>query len=231
MSDDLKTFDYDGFAAHLLSAAYDGFVTLRRHHPHEQFYVYALYASPMYAHLFASANGEAALVRTARAYLKQDQGRGWYADLAEADVCALLRYIAADWEYHCFSAGMPAFDSLSTAFGTGARWYERIVHRERRLAEDDAWDVLQAYLARMRGICAAVLRTLDEQGVFGAEATRKACVLTLMVGDATLEERLYWAAQLNPPDVVTRYAVELETSSTIGAIVAANMQRGLFTSE
>ena len=84
---------------------------------------------------------------------KQDQGRGWYADLSEADVCALLRNIAADWEYHCFSAGMPAFDSLSAAFGTGARWYERVVHRERRLAEDDAWDVLQAYLARMRGIC------------------------------------------------------------------------------
>ena len=58
MSDDLKTFDYDGFAANLLSAAYDGFVTLRRHHPHEQFYVYALYASPMYAHLFASANSQ-----------------------------------------------------------------------------------------------------------------------------------------------------------------------------
>ncbi|MBE0689703.1 MAG: DUF4303 domain-containing protein [Anaerolineae bacterium] len=229
MPDELTNFDYDGFAANLLTAAYDGFVTLQRHQPHESFYVYAFYASPMYSHLFASANSEAALTRTARAYMKQDRGRGWYAGLNETDVRVLLRNLAADWEYHCFSADMPAFNAASHAFGAGARWYERMVHRERRLAEDEAWDVLRAYLARMRGICAAVLSMLDQQGVFGDAAARKACVLTLMVGEATLEERLYWAAQLNPPDVVTRYAVELEAASTIGAIVAANMQSGLFT--
>jgi len=229
MADELTTFDYDGFAANLLSAAYDGFVSLQRHHPQESFYVYAFYASPTYAHLFASANSEAALTRSARAYIKQDRGRGWYAGLNEMDVRVLLRNLAADWEYHCFSADMPAFQAASHAFGAGARWYERVVHRERILAEDEAWDIMRAYLARIRGICAAVLSTLDQQGVFGDANSRKASVLTLMVGEAPLEERLHWAAQLNPPDVVTRYAVELEAASTIGAIVAANMQNGLFT--
>ncbi|MCC6614927.1 MAG: DUF4303 domain-containing protein [Anaerolineae bacterium] len=229
MANELTTFDYDGFAANLLTAAYDGFVTLQRHHPQEEFYVYGFYASPTYSHLFASANSEAALTRTARAYIKQDRGRGWYAGLNETDVRVLLRNIATDWEYHCFSADMGSFDAVSAAFGAGARWYERVLHRERRLDEDEAWDIMRAYLARMRGICAAVLSTLDQQGVFGDGATRKASVLTLMVGEATLEERLHWAAQLNPPDVVARYAVELEAASTIGAIVAANMQNGLFT--
>ena len=140
----------------------------------------------------------------------------------------LLRDVAADWEYHCFSAGMPAFDALSSEFGAGARWYKRVVHRDHALPEADAWDALQGYLARMRAVCAEVLRTLDDEGLFGGGAARQACTLALMIGGSSPEERLHWVEQLNPPAVAARYAETMDAASATAALVTDNMQRSLF---
>jgi hypothetical protein len=221
-------FDFARFQAGLTRAARDAFRAVRRDYGHEQLYVCAFYAAPMYSHLFASANSEAALTRTAARYLAQDRGRGWYAGLSIEDVGLLLRDVPADWEYHCFSAGIPAFDALSGEFGVGARWYERVVHRDHALPETDAWDALQRYLARMRAVCAEVLRTLDDEGLFGSGAAREDCTLALLIGDSSLEERLHWIEQLNPPTVAARYAEALDAASATAALVTDNMQRSAF---
>ncbi len=221
-------FDFAGFRAELTWAARDAFRAVQRDYGHERLYVCAFYSAPMYSHLFASANTEAALKRTAARYLAQDRGRGWYAGLSIEDVCTLLRDVAADWEYHCFSAGMPAFDALSAEFGAGARWYERVVHRERSLPESEAWDALQRYLARMRAVCADVLRSLDREGVFGQGAAREQCTLLLLIGDSSLEERLHWVDQLNPPAAAARYAEAIDSALAAAAAVTENMQRSLF---
>jgi Domain of unknown function (DUF4303) len=222
---DLSSFDFDEFATRLLAAARHAFKVVQLHHADEAFYVYALYAAPMHSALFASANTEQGLAEAAAAQLAQDRGRGWYNGLDVAGVGALMRDFAAEWKYHCFSAGIANFDAVGDGYGYGEHWYQQCAHVDKTLPEAEAWEALQAYVARMRDVCCGVLWTLDGEGIFGQGAARERVVLTLLMGDGSAEDKLNWAAKLNSKAVVTRYEQSLEVAAELAAQVQDNMLR------
>ncbi|MEQ1749873.1 MAG: hypothetical protein ABL974_10650, partial [Prosthecobacter sp.] len=61
----------------------------------------------------------------------------------------------------------------------------------------------------------SALRQFDSEGLVGTPAQRSGLVLNLLMGDQSDEDRLQFAALVNPPDVVSSFASDLAVAHEV----------------
>jgi hypothetical protein len=95
---DWFTFDDDKLKQLLLSAAREGFGTLKQQYADEKLYCYALYSHESYSFVYTAASSEQGLTRAAEKHMAQDRAehRNWFNGLTLDQVRAVLRHNIGD---------------------------------------------------------------------------------------------------------------------------------------
>ena len=177
--------------ATLKDATRQAFADLRRQHPQERLYAFALYTNDVGQYIVPSANTEEGLARHAAQAARRD-------GIADELHRASLRWSPCDWAYHADASLVPFFAGVERLLSDGPDPYDL----------DD-----EACAQQVGGVfetCLTVLAELDAEGVFGRGQARAALVINLLMGDQSDAERLERARRLNPPATYAHFAQELE---------------------
>ncbi len=185
------TLDLAQLHAVLKDATRQAFADLRRQHPQERFYAFALYTNDVGQYIVPSANTEEGLARHAARAARHDGA-------AVALHRASLRWSPCDWAYHVDASLIPFFAGVERLLAEGPAPYD---------LDDEA---CEQQVSGVFETCLTVLEELDAEGVFGRGHERAALVINLLMGDQSDEERRERARRLNPPAPYTRFAQELD---------------------
>jgi hypothetical protein len=193
---DFEAIDFNELYMLLLAASRHAFRSAQESHPDETFYAFGLYYSKAAKFVYATCSSEEAHLR--KRNLTEDererQTLAWFYQ----------RWNPRKWPYF-----MIEHDHFNSASG----WISR-VWRSARLFPDTLviWDNINYQLER---ICMKVLKTLDEEGMFGEGAARENVLLTYRVEeDVLLWERDEYerVCLLNPASTYLRWRIEKELS-------------------
>ncbi|HEX8913690.1 MAG TPA: DUF4303 domain-containing protein [Humisphaera sp.] len=183
-------FDFDALRADIREGAREAFAAVRKAHPGERFYAYALYSDDDPTTVCAAANTEEAVARN----LERARGRKDYDAADDAETAAMYRWSTGDWAYEGLtSAKLNAVCKVlfDRAIGGGQTEAARKAFRK------GVYDAMIAALAE-----------LDAEGFFGKGADRKKVTLFCSISDSDdalkLENRS--AKALNPAPVVATFA-------------------------
>jgi hypothetical protein len=182
------TLDRQLFARTLTDELREAWRALRAAHPGERFYSFGFYTAALAEYLMVTASSEEGLSRVTAEYVQRDGGD---PELRRAS----LRWSPGDSPLHLEGEGLlPRSTALRDA---GPDPYEDSPEADETVS--------LVYEEAVKGLVA-----LDREGAFGTGEARSRIVLGIWCGDQSDEERVEFARALNPPEVVDRFARELE---------------------
>lgn len=182
------SLDQQKLSASIRDAARAAFGDLRRAHPQETFYAFALYTDDGWMTVVPSANSEEGFHRAA----------GDDTDPAER---AYSRWATAEWAYE--ATGNEHFDAANDLLNAPDQNEEATDLGE---AEE-----LRAHRGKGEALLASMvegLRLLDAEGFFGTGEDREKVTLFVSISDSDEAEETETtsARQLNSPQVATAFA-------------------------
>ena len=167
----------------LLPATRAAWQELRKEHPNERFYVFALMVYPLGDYVYPVANTEESLKR----HVGKMSADGFpVAPGGELKLEDSLRWFPAEWSY----AGSESFKQFD----------EYLQNCDSDTIPD----------GMVHGVCRKVLRALDQEGVFGQGDARRSILLTLAYTDVGESEFLEYERGLNPPEVSQAYVESIK---------------------
>jgi len=176
------------FRSTLIQEVAAAWQTLKGAHPQEHFYSFGFYTAELAEYLMVTASTEEGLTLVRDRYVLSQGG----------DPClkrACLRWSPCDSPLHLEGQVLlPQSGRLRTS---GPDPY------------DDTKEADEA-IALVFDTAVEALQELDHNRLLGSELERAKLVLGVWKGDQSNEERVAFARRLNPPDVATRFARELE---------------------
>ena len=186
------SLDQQKLSALIRDAARQAFGELRRAHPDETFYAFALYTDDGWMTVVPSANSEEGFQRATTD--EPDPANHRYS-----------RWATAEWAYE--AAGDEHFDAANVLLNASSEDEET----------DDSDETEEVCLYREQGdalIASMVegLRLLDAEGFFGTGVERDQVTLFVSISDSDEAEETETssARQLNPPGVAAAFAGRYE---------------------
>jgi hypothetical protein len=188
-------FDFGHFHTLLLEAARKAFTETRQQHADEQFYAFALMISPWVFFVLPTSNTEEGLLRAAAATASSYSGND--KAMVVRQNAKEMRWLCSDWAYH----------------GEHEAYFSEINQQLEDMPEhlaDVSAEVSDACFQEYLRICAAVLQTLDAEGVFGNDRKERGIILHLLMSDQSMAEMLSYAALINPPELCQQFEQEVK---------------------
>lgn len=187
----MKRLDVEQFRHELLQASAQSLVEAQRACGEGQLYGFSLVLDALGSAVSAIAQSEEGLERSVA---KEAEGGYWATKTGNLRglLAKMKRWTCEDWL------------SCETFFGEA----NRLLHESYASNPEDFLERGSNRLVYL--CCLTTLADLDVQGAFGNGKHREAIVLNLYLGDQSDEELLRWAIQVNPYEVYTRYATELQ---------------------
>ena len=186
------SLDQQNLSAVIRDAARQAFGDLRRAHPEETFYAFALYTDDGWMTIVPSANSEEGFQRAISSEPDQTSHHAY-------------RWSTAEWAYE--AAGNEHFDAANELLNASSADEE----------PDDSDETEEVRLYREQGdalIASMVegLRLLDAEGFFGTGEERGRVTLFVSISDSDEAEEVETisARQLNPPNVAAAFAKRYE---------------------
>jgi hypothetical protein len=173
------------------------FQRIRDAHPGERFYTFAFYTSGGLGYAASTASTYEGLEAVARKYQKNPM----YSTRSLEQLKRELKWSPCDSPLHC-----EADDDLADLGPLMAA----VSEESYRLYEaDESGSLSKDFDAKVRTCFANALNRLDQEGAFGRGDERRRVVVNLLMGDQSDEDRLSFAARVNPPELVEQYRREL----------------------
>lgn len=200
---DFEAVDFNELYTMLLDAARHAFRFAQESHPDETFYAFGLYYSKRAKFVYAACSSEEA--HLSRHHLtaadRERQMLAWFYQ----------RWSLRKWTY--FTIEHKQFDPVSS-------WISR-VWRSARLFPDTliVWNNIDH---KIENISLDILKTLDEEGLFGDGAARETVVLTFVIEDEySLPDREEGERVhlLNPTSTYQRWRIEKEMDDHASAFL------------
>jgi hypothetical protein len=195
---DLKKLE-DELYRHGLAA----FRRLREAHPKDEFYCFAFYTNGQMNYVGVTASTYQGLDKAAQEYKKRLR----YMAMSIEDLRLDLKWSPCDSPLHDNAENdLTALDSLMQA--VDAELYQRLD------LKDDGKS-FKEFGAQVRSCFASALKSIDAEGIFGSGDQRKKVVANLLMGDQSDEDRIEFAARVNPSESVKMLKQDLEAASRL----------------
>ena len=183
------SLDQQKLSVSIRDAARAAFGDLRRAHPHETFYAFALYTDDGWMTIVPAANSEEGF--------KRASGDGD----ADPDERTYTRWATAEWAYE--AAGDERFNAANDLLNAPDQAMET--------ADSDEAEELRHHREKGEALLASMvegLRLLDAEGFFGTGEERGRVTLFVSISDSDEAEETETssARQLNPPQVAAAFA-------------------------
>jgi hypothetical protein len=196
--------DFQELYRRLLDTSRKAFTSIQQQHVGENFYAFALFHEPLWGYIFPTSNSEEGLIRKAQEY-QLDKYHLGYSKRSIEDLSKTLRWNPGDWAYH-----VPNEDD----FAPVNNWLTQYDIYWRYKDDEARWDQMNAEMIVM---CRNVLKTLDNEGLFGTDATRMKITLNIMMGDQD-NSWIEHVRLLNPEVVYRRWVSEVQSGFDISTI-------------
>ena len=166
--------------------------SIREARPKDTFYSFAFYTSGGFDYAFITASSYEGLDEAVKACLNEQPDSKESPDKLR---CSLK------WS----PCNSPIHESYSLANDALDELMKEVSEIYQNIEEDALDDFFQGVLDTF----IAALRQLDSEGRFGSPIEREGIVVNLLMGDQSDEERVHFAFELNPPDIVSRFSQEI----------------------
>ncbi|MCE9532707.1 MAG: DUF4303 domain-containing protein [Planctomycetes bacterium] len=172
-------------------------------HPKDEFYCFAFYTNGEMNYVGVTASTYQGLDKVAQEYKKKPP----YMAMSIEDLRLDLKWSPCDSPLHDNAENdLTALDSLMQAVDA---------ELSRRFDLKDDGKSFKEFEAQVRGCFASALKRIDGEGVFGSGDQRKKVVANLLMGDQSDEDRIGFAARVNPSESVKMLKQDLEAASRL----------------
>ncbi|MCI0641977.1 MAG: DUF4303 domain-containing protein [Gemmataceae bacterium] len=179
------------------------FRRIREAHPKDKFYCFAFYTNGEMNYVGVTASTYEGLDKVAEEYKKKPP----YKAMSIEDLRLDLKWSPCDSPLHGDAENdLTALDSSMQA--VAAELY-------RRFDLKDDGKSFKEFEAQVRGCFANALKRIGAEGVFGSGDERKKVVANLLMGDQSDEDRIGFAARVNPAESVQMLKQDLEAASRL----------------
>jgi hypothetical protein len=172
---------------------------LRGTRPNDTFYSFAFYTSGEFGYAFLTASSYEGLDESVAACLQQPM-------YAYHDPAKLRRYLK--W----FPCDSPLHEFCEEACGELDEIMHEVCETYLEIEDDSEAEI---FVEQVVTAFLSALRQLDSEGLVGTPGQRSSLVLNLLMGDQSDEDRLQFAALVNPPDVVSSFASDLAAAHEV----------------
>jgi Domain of unknown function (DUF4303) len=166
---------------------------IRAARPHNNFYSFAFYTSGEFAYAFFTSASHEGLEEAVAAYLQQPR----YAECDPTTLRRSLKWSPCDSPLYVLCA--ETCGELQEIMNEVCKEYSSI--------EDES--EAQGFAKQVEAAFLEALRRIDSGDHAGSPEQRLGLVLNLLMGDQSDEDRLRFAALVNPPTVVASFAADL----------------------
>jgi hypothetical protein len=176
-----------------------GFRRLRDAHPKDDFYCFAFYTNGEMNYVGVTASTYQGLDKVAQEYKKKPR----YMAMTMEDLRLDLKWSPCDSPLHGNAENdLTALDSSMQA--VAADLYRRFDLKS-----------FKEFETQVRDCFANALKKIDGEGIFGRGEERKKVVANLLMGDQSDEDRIGFAARVNPSESVKMLKQDLEAASRL----------------
>ena len=179
------SMDFEKLENVLYKKGLDAFATLFISRPMDNFYSFGFYTTGEYNYAATTASSYEGLEQVIKNYGYEKKPK----ESIEIKWSPVDSPIHSDSE--CCGIIGEVNDLLQDALKESDEIYER-----------DGLEGLGEFNAKVENAFVNALKRMDAKGVFGKGEQRKQVVVNLLKGDQSLEERIYFAKMLNPPEAV-----------------------------
>lgn len=194
----LYSQNLNNFKESLKNSARKEFEIIKANHKGEKFYSFALYTSDSFNYFSTTAASDEQFQNVLKNY--RGSNPGTYDDY-DADYYS-LKWSPCDSPIHDETEIIKEVDESLSVIKAENGIYDN---------EDSEFGWLR-YMYCVEKIALEVLAELDEEGIFGIGADREKVAINLLMGDQSNEDRLKYAAILNPKESFIMYEKEMKES-------------------